>query len=67
MGMLAMLSTEVASGLDFDFSDALTTALTNISSGFGKYVLIAIPIGLAIWGAPKGIQLVKKFFNALTH
>lgn len=66
-GMLAILTTEGASTLEFDFSDALTTALTNISTGFGKYVLIAIPIGLGIWGAPKAIQIVKRFFNALTH
>lgn len=50
-----------------DFSEALTNALNGVSAGFGKYVLIAIPIGLGIWAGPKAIKLVMKFFNALTH
>lgn len=50
-----------------DFSDALTTSLGNVSSSFGKYALIAIPIGLGIWAAPKAVKIVMKFFNALTH
>lgn len=50
-----------------DFSDALTTSLGNVATTFGKYALIAIPIGLGIWAAPKALKLVMKFFNALSH
>lgn len=55
----------VASGIDF--TDAFTAALTNIQTSFAALAAIAIGIGLAIWGAPKAIQLVKKFFTSLTH
>ena len=63
--MLAETGAETSTVLDF--SDALTTALGNISGDFAKYALIAIPIGLAIWGAPKAIGMVKKFFSALSR
>lgn len=59
--------TEGITPVTLDFSDALTTALGSISGDFGKYALIAIPVGLAIWGAPKAVRLVMKFFSALTH
>lgn len=50
-----------------DFSDAFTAALNAISSDFTRYAGIAITVGLAIWGAPVAIRLVKKFFSALTR
>lgn len=50
-----------------DFTDAFTTALTNISTDFALYAGIAIGVGLGIWGAPVAIKLVKRFFSALTH
>ena len=50
-----------------DFSDVLTTALTGLQSDFAKYAVIAVPIGVAIWAAPKAVRLVMKFFNSLTH
>lgn len=50
-----------------DFSEALTTSLNGILADYGKYALIAIPIGLAIWGAPKALQMVKRFFSALSR
>lgn len=50
-----------------DFSDALSTSLGTIQGDFAKYAVIAIPVGLAIWGAPKAVRLVMKFFNSLTH
>ena len=56
-----------AEAVSLDFSDALTTALNGIKGDFGKYAAIAIGTGLAIWGAPKAIRLVMKFFSALTH
>lgn len=66
-----LVSALAAEGADataaLDFSDALTTALTNVSTTFGKYAIIAIPIALAIWGAPKAIRIVMKFFSSLTH
>lgn len=50
-----------------DFSDALTTSLGGVSTSFGKYAIIAIPIALAIWAAPKAVRIVMKFFNSLTN
>lgn len=63
-GLFALGETTVQT---IDFTDALTTALNGIQGDFVKYAGIAIGVGLAIWGAPKAIQIVKKFFNALTH
>ncbi len=59
------LAEGAASGIDF--TEAFTTALNNIQTSFAALAAIAIGVGLAIWGAPKAIQLVKKFFNGLTH
>lgn len=59
--------TEGVTAVSLDFSDALKTALDTITSDFGKYAAIAIVAGLAVWGAPKAVKLVMKFFNSLTH
>lgn len=68
MGMLNMLAeASVDAATALDFSDSLTTGLGNITSSYGKYALIAIPIALSIWAAPKAIKLIMKFFNSLTH
>lgn len=58
---------EGVTAVSLDFTDALTTALNGIQGDFGKYAAIAIGAGLAIWGAPKAVKLVMKFFSALTH
>ncbi len=50
-----------------DFSDMLTTSLNGIVGDFGKYAMVAGAVGLTIWGAPKAIMLVKKFFTALSR
>lgn len=50
-----------------DFTDMLTTSLNGISADFGKYAMVAGATALAIWGAPKAIMLVKKFFTALSR
>lgn len=50
-----------------DFTEAFTAALTNIQTAFVALAGVAIGIGLGIWGAPKAVQLVKKFFTSLTH
>lgn len=63
--MFAEAAVEASTALDF--SEPLTTGLSNISSSYGKYALIAIPIALGIWAAPKAIKLIMKFFNSLTH
>lgn len=62
--MLAEASVEATK---IDFTDAFTSALSNIQGDFAAYAAIAIGVGLAIWGAPKAIQMVKKFFTSLTH
>lgn len=63
--MLAEAGVSTAAAIDF--SDALTTSLNSIQGDYAKYALIAIPVGLTIWGAPKAIGLVKRFFSALTR
>lgn len=64
MSMLAEASVEATK---IDFTDAFTSALSNIQGDFASYAAIAIGVGLAIWGAPKAIQLVKRFFTSLTR
>lgn len=63
--MLLEAGSAVASGIDF--SEAFTSTIQGIQSDYVKYALIAIPVGLAIWGAPQVIKLVKSFFKSLTH
>ncbi len=50
-----------------DFSEPLTIAINAIQSDFVKYAGITIGAGLAIWAAPRAIQMAKKFFSALIH
>lgn len=64
---IGALAEGAASVPTIDFTDAFSGALNNISGDFVKYAGIAIGVGLAIWGAPKAIQIVKKFFSALTR
>lgn len=65
--IFALTGGEVAADAALDFSEPLTSALGNVASSFGKYALIAIPIGLGIWAAPKAVKMIMKFFNSLTH
>lgn len=62
-----MLAEEVVSVPNIDFSDAFKASLNNIQTSYVAYAGIAIGVGLAIWGGPKAIQLVKRFFSSLTH
>ena len=62
---MPMLASAGASSIDF--SEALTSGLNGVQADYAKYALIAIPVGLAIWAAPKAVKLVMKFFNSLTH
>lgn len=50
-----------------DFTDMLTTSLNGIVGDFDKYAMVAGGVALTIWGAPKAIMLVKKFFTALSR
>ncbi len=65
MGIPALLESGVTNSLDF--SNVFTTSLNGISADFAKYAMIAVPIALGIWAAPKVIKIVMKFFNALTR
>lgn len=67
IGALAGEGAAPAVTTTIDFSEMLTTSLNGILGDFGKYAMIAGAVGLTIWGAPKAIQLVKKFFNALSR
>lgn len=50
-----------------DFGPMLKTALDLITSDFAKYALVAGTAGLVIWGAPKALVMVKKFFTAVSR
>ena len=68
--MMTMFATSTlaegaASGIDF--TEAFTTAINNIQTSYAGLATIAIGVGLTIWGAPKAIQLVKRFFSSLTR
>lgn len=68
LATIGALTSEGATAVTtIDFTDMLTTSLNGILGDFGKYAMIAGAVGLTIWGAPKAIQLVKKFFNALSR
>ncbi|MBD5524023.1 MAG: hypothetical protein HDR04_06320 [Lachnospiraceae bacterium] len=56
-----------ATAVSLDFSDALTSSLNGISSDFAKYALVAVPIAIGIWAAPRVIRIVMRFFSSLTH
>lgn len=62
-----LMAAEATGAAAIDFTEALTTALNSISSSFSGYATVAIGVGLAIWGAPQALKLVKRFFTALTH
>lgn len=72
-----MIKTALASGVmalsggitpvSLDFSDTITSSLNGISSDFAKYAMIAVPIAISIWAAPKVIRIVMRFFSSLTH
>lgn len=63
----ALTSEGATAVMTIDFTDMLTTSLNGIVSDFGKYALVAGAAALTVWGAPKAIQMVKKFFNALSR
>lgn len=65
MLLTAILAEGAAAGIDF--SEAFTNALNNIQTSYAALATIAIGVGLTIWGAPKAIQLVKRFFSSLTR
>lgn len=70
-----MIRLKLASGIlalsggstSLDFTEALTSSLDGIKGDFAKYAMIAVPIALGIWAAPKVIKIVMRFFSALTH
>lgn len=56
-----------AAAVSLDFSDTITSSLNGISADFAKYAVIAVPIALGIWAAPRVIRIVMRFFSSLTH
>lgn len=65
--VLASAETGSTPAFTIDFGPMLETALNAITSDFGKYAMVAGAAALAVWGAPKAIQMVKKFFTALSR
>lgn len=64
-GVMALEAGTTAVSLDF--SDTITSSLNGISADFAKYAVIAVPIALGIWAAPRVIRIVMRFFSSLTH
>lgn len=50
-----------------DFGPMLDTVIAAITGDFAKYALVAGAAALTIWGAPKALVMVKKFFSALSR
>lgn len=64
-GVMALTGGTTPASLDF--SDTITSSLNGISADFAKYAVIAVPIALGIWAAPRVIRIVMRFFSSLTH
>ncbi|MBD5516092.1 MAG: hypothetical protein HDR06_15985 [Lachnospiraceae bacterium] len=64
-GVMAL--TGGATPASLDFSESITSSLNGISADFAKLALIAVPIALGIWAAPRVVRIVMRFFSALTH
>lgn len=54
-------------GMSIDFGPMLDTVLAAITSDFAKYAMVAGAAALTVWGAPKALVMVKKFFSALSR
>lgn len=67
--MTGALTTEGAGDAvtTIDFTSMLTSSLNGIVGDFSKYAIVAGATALTIWGAPKALMLVKKFFTALSR
>lgn len=66
---IAALTTEGAGVTvpSIDFSPMLDAVLAGITSDFAKYAMVAGASALAVWGAPRALIMVKKFFSALSR
>lgn len=66
---IGALSTEGAADAvtTIDFSPMLQSALNAITSDFAKYAMVAGAAALVVWGAPKALVMVKKFFTAVSR
>lgn len=66
---IGALTTEGATGTvtSIDFGPMLETALNLITSDFAKYAMVAGAAGLVVWGAPKALLMVKRFFTAVSR
>ncbi|MBO5472202.1 MAG: hypothetical protein J6A08_00190 [Lachnospiraceae bacterium] len=60
---VAALSATDSLGLSDTFVDAITT----MKADYLIYVAAIVPIGLAIWAAPKVIGWAKRFFTGISR
>lgn len=60
-------TTTVVSLFNDDLLKVFSDCITGVSSDFMKFVLIALPVGLAIFGFSKAVRLGMNFFNSIAN
>ena len=63
----ALAETGVEAVTSIDFGPMLKSSLDLIISDFAKYAMVAGASALVVWGAPKALLMVKKFFTAVSR
>lgn len=61
------VTTTAVSLLTDDLVKVFGDCIAGVSSDFMKFVLIALPVGLAIFGFSKAIRLGMNFFNSIAN
>lgn len=61
------VTTTVVSLFNDDLLKVFSDCITGVSSDFMKFVLIALPVGLAIFGFSKAVRLGMNFFNSIAN
>lgn len=63
VAVMGCLTCFAADGSTVDLSSSLSTAFTNIKNDIFSYIVVALPIALAVVGAFFGISAAIKFFK----
>lgn len=61
------VTTTVVSLFNDDLLKVFSDCIAGVSSDFMKFVLIALPVGLAIFGFSKAVRLGMNFFNSIAN
>lgn len=65
--MDASTTTQVVSLMSDDLLKVFGDCINGVSADFMKFVIIAIPVGLGIYGFSKAVRLGMNFFNSITN